>query len=117
VEIWFNPGCSKCRAAKAALDEAGLTYTIRRYLDDPPTAAELDDVLRRLGLEPWDIARMNEPEAAVLRELPKDRAAWIDAIVAHPRLIQRPIIIADDGTAVVARDQTTLQTALDHASR
>ena len=35
MEIWFNPGCSNCRAAKAALDEVGLSYTTRRYLDDP----------------------------------------------------------------------------------
>jgi arsenate reductase (glutaredoxin) len=38
VEIWINPACSTCRTATKALDEAGVTYTVRRYLDDPPTA-------------------------------------------------------------------------------
>jgi arsenate reductase len=58
VEIWVNPECSKCRMATEALDAAGVGYTVRRYLDDPPTAAELGAVLTRLGLEPWDVARL-----------------------------------------------------------
>ena len=66
MEIWVNPACSKCRSALSLLDEAGASYTVRRYLDDPPTAAELDEVLRRLGVQPWDVARTSEP---VAREL------------------------------------------------
>ena len=60
MEIWLNPACSKCRVAVADLDAAGVDYTVRRYLDDPPTRAELEDVLAALGLEPWDIARDKE---------------------------------------------------------
>ena len=48
MEIWVNPACSKCRAATSALDEAGVDYTVRRYLEDPPTREELDAVLARL---------------------------------------------------------------------
>jgi arsenate reductase len=48
------------RNATAFLDEAGVDYTVRRYLDDPPTAVELRTVLDRLGAEPWDIARTGE---------------------------------------------------------
>jgi arsenate reductase len=108
VEIWLNPACSKCRTAVTELDAAGISYTVRRYLDDPPTAAELEAVLARLGLEPWDITRTGEPIAAELgvKDWPKDaaaRAKWITALAAHPALIQRPIITADDGTALVAR--------------
>ena len=114
MEIWINPACSKCRTAVRALEESGVTYTERRYLEDPPSAAELEAVLTRLGLEPWDIARTGEP---VARELgladygraPADRSRWIAAMVAHPILIQRPIITADDGTTVVARDPETLE--------
>jgi arsenate reductase (glutaredoxin) len=81
---------------------------VRRYLTDPPDAAELAAVLDRLGLEPWDIARTGEAAAAQagLADLPREpgaRAAWIDALVAHPVLIQRPIITAADGTTVVGR--------------
>jgi arsenate reductase len=111
MEIWVNPACSKCRAATAALDEAGIDYTVRRYLEEPPTTAELEAVLDRLGLEPWDITRMGEPEAAAVARLPRTqelRADWLQALVDHPGLIQRPIITADDGTTVVGRDPEAL---------
>jgi arsenate reductase len=117
VEIWLNPACSKCRIALSELDAAGVEYTVRRYLDDPPTAAELTEVLDRLGLEPWDIARMQEPSAKELdlAAWPKDpanRARWIDALATHPILIQRPIITADDGTTVVGRSDDQLRRVL-----
>ena len=104
-EIWINPACSKCAAATELLDEAGATYTVRRYLDDPPTPAELDAVLTRLGLEPWYVARTNEPAAAELglADTPKDRQRWLEVMCANPILIQRPILTADDGTTVVGR--------------
>jgi arsenate reductase (glutaredoxin) len=116
VEIWFNPSCSKCRAARAALDEAGLTYKLRRYLDEPPDAAELRATLDALGLEPWDITRAGEALAAELgvRDLPRDRDTWIDLLVANPSLIQRPIMVTNDGQAWVARDPETVDTAITH---
>ena len=118
MEIWVNPACSKCQAATAYLDEAGIDYTVRRYLDDPPTAEELTEVLDRLGLEPWDIARTGEAVAKeiALADLPRDeehRPDWVAAMVKHPILIQRPILTADDGTTVVGRDQDSLQRAAD----
>ena len=115
VEIWINPACSKCRSAKAELDAAGVEYLERRYLDTPPTVAELADVVARLGLEPWDIARPAETRAAGI-DLPKDtehRDDWIAAMVADPRTIQRPIITATDGTTVVARDAETLAAVVE----
>lgn len=107
MEIWHNPRCSKSRAAKAALDAAAPGHTERRYLDDPPSEAELDDVLTRLDLQPWDITRMKEPRAKELglAALPRERAAWIGVLAANPALIERPIVLTDDGRAVVARDQ------------
>ena len=111
MEIWINPACSKCRAATKALDEAGVTYEVRRYLDDPPTAEELTAVLQRLDLDPWHLVRHNEPEAEPLRDLPRDdahRDAWIQAMVDTPILIQRPILTADDNTTAIARDPETL---------
>ncbi len=111
MEIWINPACSKCRTATKALDEAGVTYTVRRYLDDPPTAEELTAVLTRLNLEPWDLVRHNEPAAKPLRDLPRDEAHrpdWIQAMTNNPILIQRPILTADDQTTAIARDPETL---------
>jgi arsenate reductase len=117
MEIWVNPACSKCRSALSLLDEAGVEYTVRRYLDEPPSAHELDGVLRRLGLDPWDITRTGEPIAAELglaswARTPESRERWIEALVAHPILIQRPIITADDGTAVVGRSPESVHSVL-----
>lgn len=113
MEIWVNPECSKCRAAVAALDDAGTEYTVRRYLDDPPDVDELDTVLRRLDLEPWHVVREGEDAfaAAGLDALPRDdvhRGDWLAAMAAEPVLIQRPIVTTDDGAAVVARDSATV---------
>ena len=115
VEIWINPACSKCRSAKEHLDAAGIEYVERRYLDEPPTAEELAGVLDRLALEPWDLARPRETREAGI-DLPRDAAhrdQWIEAMVADPRTIQRPIITAHDGTTVVARDAETLAAVVD----
>ena len=115
MEIWLNPACSKCRTAIAALDEAGIDYAVRRYLDEPPSAAELGAVVARLGLEPWDIARPKEAREAGI-DLPKhadQRDAWLTALAATPRAIQRPIITAADGTTVVGRDDDALARVID----
>ena len=110
MEVWFNPSCSKCRAARDQLDDAGVEYTLRRYLDDPPSEAELRAALTALGLEPWDITRLSEPLARELglKDLGRDAEAWIRVLAEHPRLIQRPLVLTDDGRAWVARDDETL---------
>jgi arsenate reductase (glutaredoxin) len=115
MEIWVNPRCTKCRSALSMLDEAGAEYTVRRYLDDPPTAAELTAVLERLGLEPWDLVRTGEAAAKELStwgRTPADRQRWVEAMVAAPILIQRPIITADDGTTVVGRSPESVRSVL-----
>ncbi|WP_433396986.1 arsenate reductase family protein [Streptomyces sp. CA-146814] len=117
MEIWINPACSKCRGAVSLLDAEGADYTVRRYLEDVPSAEEIQDVLDRLGLEPWDITRTQEAAAKELglKEWPRDagsRERWIAALSEHPKLIQRPIITADDGTAVVARSEEAVRDAL-----
>lgn len=117
MEIWINPACSKCRSAVQLLDAEGADYTVRRYLEDVPTEDEIRGVLDRLGLEPWDITRTQEPAARELglKEWPRDAASrdrWVTALAEHPKLIQRPIITADDGTAVVARTEEAVRDAL-----
>ncbi|MEU9008417.1 arsenate reductase family protein [Streptomyces sp. NPDC048479] len=117
MEIWINPACSKCRSAIDLLDEEGATYTVRRYLEDVPSAEEIRAVLGRLGLEPWDITRTQEAAAKELglKDWARDdgsRERWIAALAQHPKLIQRPIITAEDGTAVVARTDEAVRDAL-----
>ncbi|WP_109032088.1 arsenate reductase family protein [Streptomyces rubrogriseus] len=117
MEIWINPACSKCRSAISLLDAEGADYTVRRYLEDVPSADEIREVLSRLGLEPWDITRTQEAAAKELglTDWPRDEASrdrWITALTEHPKLIQRPIITADDGTAVVGRTDEAVRDAL-----
>ncbi|MEV8564342.1 arsenate reductase family protein [Streptomyces sp. NPDC051322] len=117
MEIWINPACSKCRSAVDLLDAEGASYTVRRYLEDVPSEDEIRAVLGRLGLEPWDITRTQEAEAKELglTDWPRDDAArgrWIEALAGHPMLIQRPIITADDGTAVVGRSEEAVREAI-----
>ncbi|MFE4382848.1 arsenate reductase family protein [Streptomyces cyaneofuscatus] len=117
MEIWINPACSKCRGAVSLLDAEGADYTVRRYLEDVPSAEEIQDVLDWLGLEPWDITRTQEAAAKELglKEWPRDagsRERWVTALSEHPKLIQRPIITAEDGTAVVARSEEAVRDAL-----
>ena len=114
MEIWFNPACSKCRLAQEMLDDAGADYVVRRYLEAPPTAAEIDDVLTRLDLQPWDITRMAEPLAAELglADRQRDRADWIAVLADNPGLIQRPIILTADGSAWVARSPEEVEKAV-----
>ena len=122
MEIWINPACSKCRSAISLLDAEGIGYTVRRYLEDVPSEDEIRDVLDRLGLEPWDITRTQEAlaEELGLKEWARDATArdrWVKALTEHPKLIQRPIITADDGTALVARTDEAVRDALSRESR
>ncbi|MFF9108261.1 arsenate reductase family protein [Streptomyces sp. NPDC014805] len=117
MEIWINPACSKCRNAISLLDAEGADYTVRRYLEDVPSEDEIRAVLERLNLEPWDITRTQEADARELglKDWPKDDSArdrWIKALAEHPKLLQRPIITADDGTAVVGRTEEAVRDAL-----
>ena len=83
MELWHNPRCSKSRAAKALLDERGVAYDVRFYVDAPPSAGELDRVLTALAREPWEITRMGDPlareiglrDGSPLADLAKPRAS------------------------------------------
>lgn len=115
MEIWHNPRCSKSRQALALITERGVEPAVRRYLDQPPTAAELEAALDALGLEPWEIARMGERRAGELglRDLEHDRGAWVALLAENPILIERPIVIGDDGRAALGRPPERVLDLLD----
>jgi arsenate reductase len=119
MEMWHNPRCSKCAAARSALDEAGIDYVLRDYLAEPPSEEELERLLDRAGLQPWDVTRWSEPLARELglEEADRDRRWWIRVLVQHPILIQRPIIVLPDGQAMVARTPESLQEVTAVAQR
>jgi arsenate reductase len=104
VKIFYNPGCSKCRTTLGILKERQIDAEVVEYLEHPPTAEELREVLAMLGTGARSIIRTGEPEFAELGlddpSLGEDEL--IDALAAHPILIQRPIVIVD-GKAIIGR--------------
>ena len=104
VVIWYNPRCSKCRQTLALLQEKGYKPQLVEYLTDRPDKASLKRVLNQLGLPARKLLRRDE---AAFRELGladetlgEDRL--IDAMLAHPELIERPIVVAG-GRAALGR--------------
>lgn len=102
LTFYHNPRCSKSRAALELLEGRGLTPTIVRYLETPPTSTELQSVLGKLGIAPRQLLRTGEDEYKQLNlaDTSLSDGQLIDAMVAHPRLIERPILIAGDAAAV-----------------
>jgi arsenate reductase len=102
VKIYFNPSCSKCRGTLDLLHEHGQDPEVVRYLDEPPTADELREICSMLGVGPRAIVRTGEPVYAELGLQDADDDALIEAMVTHPILIQRPIVVAN-GRAEIGR--------------
>lgn len=103
VTVWFNPNCSKCRGARDLLDAEGITCELVRYLDEAPSRAELERVMGLLGID--DPRAMMRTGEAVYKEEGLAEASsdeLLDAMVKHPILIERPIIIRGD-RAVIGR--------------
>ncbi len=100
--IYHNPRCSKSRATLALLEENGIQATIIEYLKNPPTAKELDSMLTNLGIEPRQLIRKTEKEykEAGLDNMELSRDQIIEAMVAYPKTIERPIVIKDGKVAV-----------------
>ena len=104
VTIYHNPRCSKSRQTLALLEEKGITPDIVKYLETPPTAAELGDILTMLGKEPRDAMRKKEDpyKANGLDDESLSRDDLIAAMVANPVLIERPIVVTN-GKAAIGR--------------
>ena len=110
VKIYHNPKCSKSRQTLALIKEKGIEPDIVEYLVNPPSVAELKDVLSMLALEPRDILRRKEArEEGIANDL--DGAALIEAICNNPRALQRPIVVKD-GKAAVGRPPENVLTIL-----
>ena len=92
VTIYHNPKCSKSRATLQLLHENGVEAKVVEYLSDTPSAAELKDILGKLGLGPRDILRKKEAKEEGIAD-GLDGDALINEMVAHPRTIERPIVV------------------------
>ena len=103
VTIYHNPRCSKSRAALALLEERGVTPQVVEYLKTPPDAATLRHLLAMIGITARELARTGEAEFKEnFKDLEMTETQWIAALVAHPVLIERPIVVAGN-RAVVGR--------------
>lgn len=104
-EIYHNPRCSKSRATLKLLEENGIEPKVRLYLEEPPSAAELKKVLKALNLSARKIIREGEDEfrSEKLADKSLTDADLIAAMLKHPRLIQRPIVIRDRKAARIGR--------------
>ena len=104
VRIYHNNRCSKSRATLALLQERGDDVEVINYLDTPPTAAELATLLKQLGMTPRQLLRKGEDEYQSLKldDAALDDKALIAAMAAHPKLIERPIVVAN-GKAALGR--------------
>ncbi|WP_222911307.1 MULTISPECIES: arsenate reductase (glutaredoxin) [Pseudomonadaceae] len=102
--LYHNPRCSKSRGALELLEQRGLNPTVVRYLETPPSATELKQILARLGIGPRQLLRTGEEEykALNLADPSLSDTQIIEAMVAHPKLIERPILVNGD-VAVVGR--------------
>lgn len=102
VTIYHNPRCGKSRQTLELLRQKGVEASIVEYLKDPPSAAELNRILKLLALEPRELMRKKEPEykEAGLDNPRLSRNALIQAMVAHPILIERPIVISGEKAAI-----------------
>lgn len=103
ITIYHNPKCSKSREALALLRELGVEPVIVEYLKSPLTASELRGLLRVLGIRAHDLVRTKEDLYAELKlTRDSDEAKIINAIAAHPILMERPVVVAGK-RAVIGR--------------
>lgn len=103
VTIWHNPRCSKSRQTLKLIEERGLTPSVRPYLTDPPSEAEIRAALKLLDIAPIELMRTGEAEFKALGlSRDSDPDILIRAMVSTPKLIERPVVFAN-GQARIGR--------------
>jgi arsenate reductase len=111
VTIYHNPNCGTSRNALAAIRGAGIEPAVVEYLKAPPTRDELKSLIARMGIGVRDVLRSKEPIYAELRldraELTDDEL--IDAMMAHPILMNRPIVVTPLGVKLCRPSEAVLE--------
>lgn len=113
VTLFHNPRCGTSRRVLELIKKKGIQPKIIEYLKNPPSTRELGQILLQLNLEPRALIRTKEKEYKQLK-LDRDtvsRTALIKAMVDHPILIQRPVVIAGD-KAVIGRPPEVVEKIL-----
>ena len=103
LRIYHNGECSKCRGALEQIQEAGIPHELRWYLAEPLSADELRRLLEKLKLSAGELVRTGEAYFQEhLRDKERTEAEWLELLVEHPELMQRPIV-ENANNAVIAR--------------
>lgn len=112
MKIYNNLNCSKCRESLCLLEEQGIEVEVINYLEIPPNKEELKGIIQKLGIQPLDLIRQKErvfQENYAGKTLTDE--AWIQAMIDHPILIERPILI-DEEKAIIGRPPSLILTFL-----
>lgn len=109
--IYHNPRCSKSRQTLQLLKDNGIEPVVVEYLKTPPDKAQLKAILKQLGLPPRELMRHKEKEYLEnhLDDPSLSDEALIEAMIAHPKLIERPIVLTDKGTALGRPPESVLE--------
>ncbi len=103
IVVFHNPSCSKSRGALDILRERGVDAQVVEYLKAPPSRADIERILGAIDEPPAALVRTDDPKFKALGVAkPTDRAAVVDLLVAHPEVMQRPVVFVGD-KAVIAR--------------
>ena len=112
VRIYYNPTCGTCQKVLAALKSKGIEPEKIEYLKTPPSVAELDELLKKLGMRPEELVRKKAPEYEEnIGGRPLSRAEWLRILHEHPAQIERPIVVVGD-RAIIARPPEKLSEIL-----
>ncbi|WP_299526138.1 arsenate reductase (glutaredoxin) [Winogradskyella sp.] len=108
ITIYHNPRCRKSREGLAVLEASGQPFEVIKYLDQPLLKTDLQEIIAKLDIKPIDLVRKNE---AIWKSDYKGKVlsddAIIDAMIKHPKLIERPIVI-NGQKAVIGRPVETI---------
>ncbi len=103
ITVFHNPRCSKSRAAMATLEDAGVEAEVVRYLDTPPDRATLESIVAKLEDPVESLVRTGDAKSngVALPDI-TDSGAVVELLVAHPELMERPVLVKGD-RAIIGR--------------
>lgn len=102
TQIYYNPQCSKCRSSLGLLKDQGIDPEVIEYLTTPPDKSTLKEILNKLGLSARQLIRTHEAEYKDqgLDNPSLSEDELIEAMIATPKLIERPVVVTDKGVAI-----------------
>lgn len=112
ITIYHNPRCTKSREGLCELEILNLPFQIRKYIDNPFTKDELEEVIKKLNIKPIELVRTKE---SIWIENYKNKilsdTEIVNAMLEHPKLIERPIVVKGD-KAIIARPKEKIKDLL-----